>query len=173
LNSQNNPANFLPVVITAALEAGDAALAVYEGAFDVTEKADHSPLTLADMRSHEIISAALKPSQIPVLSEEGRDVPYEERRRWPALWIVDPLDGTKEFVKKNGEFTINIALVADNRPVMGHLRARNRHALFCGRPTGRVFRQPNRHAPRLARRLARQLERQPASAYIRREETAP
>ena len=119
MNSQNNPSNFLPVVIAAALEAGDAALAVYEGAFDVTEKADHSPLTLADMRSHEIISAALKPLQIPVLSEEGRDVPYEERSRWPALWIVDPLDGTKEFVKKNGEFTINIALVADNRPVMG------------------------------------------------------
>jgi 3'(2'), 5'-bisphosphate nucleotidase len=115
----NNRDVFLPLAIKASLLAGDATLEVYEGDFEVEEKSDHSPLTLADRRSHEIIEAHLKDTNIPVLSEEGRDIPYEERRNWPILWIVDPLDGTKEFVKRNGEFTINIALIDNQRPVLG------------------------------------------------------
>lgn len=119
MNKSGYLKDLLPVVTDAAIGAGSAALALYEGAFEVTEKADRSPLTLADQRSHEVIASALGETGIPVLSEEGRDIPYEERRSWPRLWIVDPLDGTKEFVKRNGEFTVNIALVKDCRPVMG------------------------------------------------------
>ena len=119
MNTDIQPDTFLPLVIDAAIAAGDAALAVYEQDFAVEEKADHSPLTLADRRSHEIIASALKKTEIPVLSEEGRDIPHAERQNWPALWIVDPLDGTKEFVNKNGEFTVNIALVRADRPVLG------------------------------------------------------
>lgn len=113
------PADYLAKALFAALEAGAAALEVYEQEFDVEEKSDHSPLTLADRRAHDIISARLEDTGIFLLSEEGRDVAYEERRQRQHLWIVDPLDGTKEFVKKNGEFTINIALVSEGRPVLG------------------------------------------------------
>lgn len=113
------PADYLAEVVFAAMEAGSAALEVYEGDFEVEEKSDHSPLTLADRRAHEIIAARLKPLQIPVLSEEGRDIAYGERKNWEQLWIVDPLDGTKEFVKKNGEFTINIALAQNGVPMLG------------------------------------------------------
>lgn len=104
-----------------AREAGKAILEVYETDFEVEEKADTSPLTLADRRSHQIISARLQTRYpaIPVLSEEGREVPYTVRREWPAFWLVDPLDGTKEFVKKNGEFTINIALIQGTVPTLG------------------------------------------------------
>ncbi len=119
MNKKYDYTTLFPVVIQAALRAGDAALDVYNGDFTVEEKADHSPLTLADRRSHEIIASALNHTRIPVLSEEGRDIPYDERQKWSALWIVDPLDGTKEFVKKNGEFTINIALVENLRPTLG------------------------------------------------------
>ena len=104
-----------------AREAGKAILEVYGTDFEVEEKADTSPLTLADRRSHQIISARLQTRYpaIPVLSEEGREVPYTVRREWPAFWLVDPLDGTKEFVKKNGEFTINIALIQGTVPTLG------------------------------------------------------
>ncbi|MFW6080507.1 MAG: 3'(2'),5'-bisphosphate nucleotidase CysQ [Desulfosalsimonas sp.] len=110
---------YLTVAVKAAMEAGAAALEVYEQDFEVEEKPDHSPLTLADRRAHDIISGRLAHTGIFLLSEEGRDISYEERRQWQQLWIVDPLDGTKEFVKKNGEFTINIALVSRGRPVLG------------------------------------------------------
>ena len=87
--------------------------------FGVEMKADNSPLTLADKASHEVIMRHLRPTAIPVLSEEGAHLPYEERKAWRRLWIVDPLDGTKEFIKRNGEFTVNIALVEDGTPVLG------------------------------------------------------
>lgn len=110
---------FLPIILKAAVMAGNAALEIYNKDFSVTEKSDHSPLTLADTRSHEIICQALEPSGVPVLSEEGADIAYSQRKHWQRLWIVDPLDGTKEFIKRNGEFTINIALIEDQAPVMG------------------------------------------------------
>ena len=104
-----------------ARKAGAAILEVYAGVFTVEEKDDHSPLTLADKRSHEIISAGLREHfpDIPVLSEEGKEVPYADRRGWTRFWLVDPLDGTKEFVKRNGEFTVNIALVEGDQPTLG------------------------------------------------------
>ena len=105
--------------INAAIEAGRAILEVYQTDFEVTHKADKSPLTLADQRSHDIIHTLLTPFAIPILSEEGREIPYAERKTWERLWIIDPLDGTKEFVKRNDEFTVNIALVEENRPMLG------------------------------------------------------
>jgi 3'(2'), 5'-bisphosphate nucleotidase len=111
----------LAEAIIAAKSAGSAILKIYATAFSVEHKEDRSPLTAADRSSHEIISGhlgALKIS-LPLLSEEGRDIPYAERKSWEYYWLVDPLDGTKEFIKKNGEFTVNIALMHRDRPVMG------------------------------------------------------
>ena len=106
--------------ITAALEAGKAILEIYHsGEFDVEIKGDNSPLTKADTSSHNLIMSYLETTGIPVLSEEGRDIPFKERKDWKQLWIVDPIDGTKEFIKRNGEFTINIALIENQKPLIG------------------------------------------------------
>ncbi len=108
--------------VLAAKKAADAIMDVYASGFSVELKEDRSPLTLADRRSHELIVGQLKSRQagkLPLLSEEGRDIPYSERKAWGYYWLVDPLDGTKEFVKRNGEFTVNIALMQKNRPVIG------------------------------------------------------
>ncbi|WP_353743163.1 3'(2'),5'-bisphosphate nucleotidase CysQ [Syntrophobacter fumaroxidans] len=104
-----------------AVTAGEAILEIYGTEFSVESKEDKSPLTLADKRSHRIIVDALRSRypDIPVLSEEGREVPYAVRREWSRFWLVDPLDGTKEFVKRNGEFTVNIALIDGVNPVVG------------------------------------------------------
>ncbi len=104
-----------------AREAGEAILEVYDTDFSVEKKEDRSPLTLADKRSHQIISRELRNRypDIPVLSEEGKEAPYSERKAWQRFWLVDPLDGTKEFIKRNGEFTVNIALIEGTAPVIG------------------------------------------------------
>ncbi|WP_418637895.1 3'(2'),5'-bisphosphate nucleotidase CysQ [Winogradskyella sp.] len=106
--------------ITAALEAGKAILDIYHSDdFEVELKGDDSPLTKADIASHNVIMSHLKATYIPVLSEEGKSIPYEDRKDWSQLWIVDPIDGTKEFIKRNGEFTVNIALVENQKTVVG------------------------------------------------------
>lgn len=104
-----------------ARKAGVEISAVYAETFEVTRKADQSPLTLADMRAHHVIVQGLKAltPDIPVLSEEDSDISYDVRRQWSRYWLVDPLDGTKEFVSRNGEFTVNIALIDDHAPVLG------------------------------------------------------
>lgn len=110
--------------IKAALAAGRKILEVYESDdFDVEIKKDDSPLTRADLVSQETISRILEDEypDIPILGEEGREIPFAERQPWSTFWLVDPLDGTKEFVKKNGEFTVNIALVKDAHPILGVL----------------------------------------------------
>ena len=115
-----NRSSWMVTAIKSALVAGRAILDVYSATdFEVEKKSDDSPLTLADRRSHEIIMAGIGALGLPVLSEEGRDIFFEERSRWPRMWIVDPLDGTKEFIKRNGEFTVNIALAEDGEPTMG------------------------------------------------------
>jgi 3'(2'), 5'-bisphosphate nucleotidase len=112
--------NYLFTAITAALEAGKAILEIYHsGEFDVEIKGDNSPLTKADTTSHNVIISFLTKTNIPVLSEEGKAIAYEERKNWNQLWIVDPIDGTKEFIKRNGEFTVNIALIEDQLPLIG------------------------------------------------------
>lgn len=109
----------LKVAINGAIEAGKAILKVYDKEFEVEFKEDLSPLTIADKKAHQIISEYLSTTDIPVMSEEGKSIPFDERKLWQTLWIVDPLDGTKEFVKRNGEFTVNIALVQNHKPVLG------------------------------------------------------
>ena len=112
-------------VIVIAREAGQAIMAVYEGAFDVQRKNDDSPLTAADMAAHQVITDGLRrlTPRWPVLSEEAADIPWPERSQWPTYWLVDPLDGTREFIKRNGEFTVNIALIEQNEPVFGVVHA--------------------------------------------------
>ena len=105
--------------IQAALKAGTGILEVYQADFRVEQKADDSPLTVADRRSHDIITENLAPFDIPILSEEGKHIAFVKRRKWDMLWIVDPLDGTKEFIKRNDEFTVNIALVELGKPLLG------------------------------------------------------
>lgn len=109
----------IEIAITAAYYAGQEILEVYETAFEVEHKDDRSPLTLADKKAHEVIVEYLNQTQIPILSEEGRDIGYEERKSWKRFWMVDPLDGTKEFIKRNGEFTVNIALIENGISVSG------------------------------------------------------
>ncbi len=112
---------YLDGVRAITLEAGRCILDVYERGFEVAEKADGSPLTAADRGAQEIIAAGLKrlSPDVPLLSEESAAVAFEERRAWTRFWLVDPLDGTKEFVSRNGEFTVNIALIEAGRPVLG------------------------------------------------------
>ena len=110
----------LHTAITAALEAGKAILEIYHsGDLDIEIKEDNSPLTRADTASHDVIMSYLTKTDIPVLSEEGKAISYEERKSWKQLWIVDPIDGTKEFIKRNGEFTVNIALIENKKPIIG------------------------------------------------------
>lgn len=112
----------LSCAIRAALLAGKDILDVYndpESDFGIERKADNSPLTIADKRSHKRIMNLLTETSVPVLSEEGQHVDYNIRKEWRTLWIVDPLDGTKEFIKRNGEFTVNIALIENGIPVLG------------------------------------------------------
>lgn len=112
--------HLLNTAISAALEAGKTILEIYySGVFDLEIKGDNSPLTKADKASHNIIMSYLTKTLIPILSEEGKAINYEERKNWKQLWIVDPIDGTKEFIKRNGEFTVNIALIENQRPLIG------------------------------------------------------
>ena len=116
----DNRTLWLQTAIVSAVKAGQAILEVYNSAdMGIEKKADDSPLTLADRRAHTIIKADISGFGIPVLSEEGRDIPFAERKQWQRMWIVDPLDGTKEFIKRNGEFTVNIALAEGGAPTMG------------------------------------------------------
>lgn len=128
--------DILLLAVNAALAAGKRILEIYnqpQESWQVEQKADHSPLTLADRQANDIIVKALSPVGIPILSEETRLTDYQERSRWQQLWIVDPLDGTKEFIKRNGEFTVNIALVDQGSPVFGVVYAPAQGKLYVGR----------------------------------------
>jgi 3'(2'), 5'-bisphosphate nucleotidase len=135
-------------VVRLAQRAGDAILSVYGGQFEVTHKTDQSPLTLADVRSHEIIVRglhALTPD-VPVLSEEASDIPYEQRRQWSRYWLVDPLDGTKEFVSRNGEFTVNIALIDNHVPILGVVHVPVTSTTYTGATGAGAFRKVDAEA---------------------------
>ena len=115
-----NYKELIVTAINAAIKGGAAILDVYNNEeTEVTIKGDNSPLTQADQKANTAIMAVLESTNVPVLSEEGRNIDYTERAAWEYLWIVDPLDGTKEFIKRNGEFTVNIALVKNGSPVLG------------------------------------------------------
>ncbi len=117
---KNDLSKLLEIAKKAAREANSEILKIYEsGDFGLEAKSDNSPLTLADRASHNTIIEELKKTEIPILSEEGKDISFRERSKWEYFWMVDPLDGTKEFVKRNGEFTVNIALIKKSKVVMG------------------------------------------------------
>jgi 3'(2'), 5'-bisphosphate nucleotidase len=114
--------NFLAIAVTSAINAGRQISRIYNDPdkdLSIEKKSDNTPLTVADKESHDIIKQHLQRTGLPILSEEGRDIRFEERRNWESFWLVDPLDGTKEFIKRNGEFTVNIALITGGKPVMG------------------------------------------------------
>jgi 3'(2'), 5'-bisphosphate nucleotidase len=114
-----NRGNWLVQIINAALKGGEEILTVYDSNFAVEQKDDKSPLTEADKRAHIVISKQLELTGLPILSEEGKKMDFSERKNWKQFWMVDPLDGTKEFVKRNGEFTVNIALIEEGKATMG------------------------------------------------------
>ena len=111
----------LEQLVDISRRAGLEILEWYGGDMGITRKSDDSPLTRADLASHELITAELSSRwpDIPILSEESADIPWETRQNWQQYWLVDPLDGTKEFINHNGEFTVNIALIRDHQPIMG------------------------------------------------------
>ena len=145
-----SPDAMLEILCKIAREAGRAILAHYDGPVEVTDKADRSPLTEADRASHAVITRRLAEAfpGIPVLSEEGRDIPYDERRRWKRFWLVDPLDGTKEFIQKNGEFTVNIALVDQGVPVIGVVYVPAQGVLYWGVRGHGAWKQEDAGPPR-------------------------
>lgn len=134
----------LKKIMLIAQQAGRAIMEIYQaGDFSVEIKDDNSPLTLADKASHQIIKQELTRAypEIPVLSEEGKDVDFQTRQKWDRFWLVDPLDGTKEFIKKNGEFTVNIALIENHYPVLGVILAPALETLYYGINQSLAFKQ--------------------------------
>jgi 3'(2'), 5'-bisphosphate nucleotidase len=148
----------LAAVTEIARRAGQEILEVYAGAeILTTAKADESPLTVADLRAHRLIEDALQAltPQIPVLSEEAADTAYGERSRWPRYWLVDPLDGTKEFISRNGQFTVNIALIEGHDPVLGVVHVPVRDTSYQGIPGAGAWRAAGAQAREAIRVSAR------------------
>jgi 3'(2'), 5'-bisphosphate nucleotidase len=123
---------WIETAIEAALEAGAVIMKIYKNEIEVVFKDDESPLTVADQQANACIENKLKPFGIPIISEETKQLPYEVRKNWNICWIVDPLDGTKEFIKKNDEFTVNIALVENGQPKFGVIFAPALNELYYG-----------------------------------------
>lgn len=117
----NDTHDTLALLVDISRRAGLAIMEWYQGDMGITHKSDDSPLTKADLASHRLIVAELERlwPEIPVLSEESANIPWETRKQWQRYWLVDPLDGTKEFINRNGEFTVNIALISDHQPIVG------------------------------------------------------
>ena len=136
---------FIAEVVRLAQRAGDAILSVYGEQFEVTHKSDQSPLTQADLRSHHILIEGLRAltPNVPVLSEEDSDIPFEQRRQWQRYWLIDPLDGTKEFVSRNGEFTVNVALIDAHVPVLGVVHVPVTGTTYTGQAGVGAFKQVN------------------------------
>ena len=123
----------LKVAVRAAVHGGDEIMNIYQlEDLGVEYKEDDSPLTLADKKCNDIIISHLENTEFPIISEEIKQLDFSERKDWETCWIVDPLDGTKEFVKRNGEFTVNIALVKNGKPLLGVIYVPgNKRAIFC------------------------------------------
>jgi 3'(2'), 5'-bisphosphate nucleotidase len=141
--------------LKAATEAASAIIKIYEtGDFGAEAKADNSPLTLADKAAQQEIVKWLAPTNLPILSEEGKLISYAERKNWERFWLVDPLDGTKEFIKKNGEFTVNIALIENGNPVWGVVVAPALDKTYYINEEGRVVLIENGQTTILSNRIA-------------------
>ena len=153
----------LLTALLASKKAGLAILKVYKQDFDVSYKEDHSPLTLADQRAHDIIVDHLTDSSgksLPILSEEGKGIPFEERCAWEYFWLIDPLDGTKEFIKRNGEFTVNIALIYQHRPILGVIYAPVNNVFYFASDGFGSYRLKNDNAFELLEGKASEIERE-------------
>lgn len=123
----------LKTAIEASIVAGKAIMEIYQNDdFQVENKEDTSPLTIADKKANDLINEFLVPHEIPIISEENQQIDFQERKAWTQCWIVDPLDGTKEFIKKNDEFTVNIALVQEGKPELGVIYAPALKTLYFG-----------------------------------------
>jgi 3'(2'), 5'-bisphosphate nucleotidase len=127
------------VVIKAAVEASNKIMEIYENDFDTIIKDDGSPLTKADLASTKIIHKHLEPLGIPITGEETDKMPFSERKNWTECWCVDPLDGTKEFINRNGEFAVNIALLRDGKPVFGLIASPVQKLMYVGGTETGVF----------------------------------
>lgn len=135
-----NNSNLVDLVCRAIGQASDAILDVYNSEpFQAELKSDYSPLTIADKKSHDILCQVLEATGYPVLSEEGADISYHDRKAWSWFWLVDPLDGTKEFLKKNGEFTVNVALMKGSIPVFGAIGLPVEGRIYFGPVDDKVF----------------------------------
>jgi 3'(2'), 5'-bisphosphate nucleotidase len=126
--------SILPDVIKVAEEASERVLHIYQSDFKVDYKEDKSPITAADVASHEVLVKGLRniSQDIPVLSEEGKSIPWEERKHWKRFWLIDPIDGTKDFTQRTGEFTVNVALIEDGVPVLGVVTVPAQHEVYWG-----------------------------------------
>ena len=139
----------LDPVIQIAYQAGKVIMEVYDEGFSVENKSDHTPVTEADKAANDIIESALKEltPHLPILTEEAKPTPYSERRNWVRYWLIDPLDGTREFIKRNGEFTVNIALIDGDESVMGVVYAPVIGVLYYAAKGQGAFKQESTNEP--------------------------
>lgn len=149
------------VAIHAAEEASKSILEVYHSNdFQAELKGDKSPLTIADKKAHHVIEQILKETNLLILSEEGKDIPYEVRKHWEYFWLVDPLDGTKEFIKRNGEFTVNIALIHNQIPILGVVAVPVTGEVYFSKPGEGAYLKQNGAEVRLEKRKPIDLSQQ-------------
>lgn len=155
---------FLPAAVLSALKAGEQIMEVYQNKdLKITLKNDETPVTQADMLAHDAILTTLINTGIPVLSEEGELIPFNERKNWKRFWMVDPLDGTKEFIDRSDEFTVNVALIDDNVPVLGVIYIPVEKKLYFGNKTSGAYLWKGSIMPKQFDELLKEAEKIPAA----------
>lgn len=144
----------LQIALEAAVKAGENIMEVYNSTDSINyeKKADDSPLTIADKKSHNTIIDFLKDTDIDIISEESKSIEYLERKNWEEYWLIDPLDGTKEFIKKNGEFTVNIALIKNNKPHLGIVYCPVKKILYWNDNDKKVFKREKEETREIKKR---------------------
>ena len=144
----------LQIALEAAVKAGENIMEVYNSTESINyeRKADDSPLTIADKKSHNTIIDFLKDTDIDIISEESKSIEYQERKNWEEYWLIDPLDGTKEFIKKNGEFTVNIALIKNNKPHLGIVYCPVKKILYWNDNNKKVFKREKEETREIKKR---------------------
>lgn len=150
----SNYSKELQIALEAAVKAGENIMEVYNSTESINyeKKADDSPLTIADKKSHNTIIDFLKDTEIDIISEESKSIEYQERKNWEEYWLIDPLDGTKEFIKKNGEFTVNIALIKNNKPHLGVVYCPVKKILYWNDNDKKVFKREKEETREIKKR---------------------
>ena len=150
----SNYSKELQIALEAAVKAGENIMEVYNSTESINyeKKADDSPLTIADKKSHNTIIDFLKDTEIDIISEESKSIEYQERKNWEEYWLIDPLDGTKEFIKKNGEFTVNIALIKNNKPHLGIVYCPVKKILYWNDNDKKVFKREKEETREIKKR---------------------